>query len=180
MVVASHPLATETGLEILRAGGNAIDAAVAVGMTLAVTLPAAGNIGGGGFLLYRENNGGVYALDYRETAPGRATHDMYLDEDGEISEDIITGHLANGVPGSVAGMWEMHQRFGRLPWSQVLAPAIRFAEEGHLVDSARNASLDRAAERLSQPFDPTALCDGIPRPEHLVHGRSDSATRNTT
>ena len=149
MVVSVHPLATDVGVEVLRAGGNAIDAAVAVGFALAAVHPAAGNIGGGGFLVYRSADGEVRALDYREAAPGAATHDMFLDEEGNPTDKSIVGHLAAGVPGSVAGMWEMHQQLGRLSWSRLLDPAIRLAGE-HVVDSLRAALLGTAREALAR------------------------------
>src|SRR5262249_28716928 len=104
MVTTGHPLATEVGRKILEQGGNAIDAAVAVGFALEVVLPSAGNIGGGGFILCRDTAGTVCALDYRETAPGGATRNMYLDSAGNPTDASVTGHLAAGVPGSVAGM----------------------------------------------------------------------------
>ena len=103
MVVSGHPLASRAGAEILERGGNAIDAAVTVGFALAVVLPAAGNIGGGGFLVHRDAVGEVRALDYRESAPAGATHDMYLDEEGEPTQSSRIGHLAAGIPGSVVG-----------------------------------------------------------------------------
>src|SRR6266481_9483637 len=103
MVVTAHPLATQAGVDILKQGGNAIDAAVAVGFALAVVLPDAGNIGGGGFIVHRSAAGDVQAIDYREMAPGGASHDMYLDSAGNVSDKSLTGHLASGVPGSVAG-----------------------------------------------------------------------------
>ena len=103
---------TEIGLEVLRAGGNAVDASIAVSFVLAVTYPAAGNIGGGGFMLVRLNDGTTAALDYREKAPFAATHDMYLDADGSVTDRAIYGASAAGVPGSVMGLWESHRRFG--------------------------------------------------------------------
>src|SRR5438034_2744665 len=103
MVVSSHPLASEVGTDVLRRGGNAVDAAVAVGFALAVVHPVAGNIGGGGFMVIRMRDGRVRALDYRETAPRRASHDMYVDSAGNVTAASLTGHLSVGVPGSVAG-----------------------------------------------------------------------------
>src|SRR5213595_2212572 len=101
MVVSAHPLATQAGVEILKKGGNAIDAAVAVGFALEVVLPDAGNIGGGGFIVHRTAGGEVTALDYRETAPAAATHNMFLDAGGNPTDKSVVGHLAAGVPGSV-------------------------------------------------------------------------------
>jgi len=131
MVVSAHPLASAAGMEIIKQGGNAIDAAVAVGFALAVVYPDAGNIGGGGFIVHRSAAGDVQAIDYREMAPGGASHDMYLDSAGNLTEKSLTGHLASGVPGSVAGMYEAWKRHGSLPWATLLAPAIRLAQDGH-------------------------------------------------
>jgi len=150
MVVAVSPLAVQVGVDILRRGGNAVDAAVAVGFALAVVHPAAGNIGGGGFLVLRLAAGEVATLDYREAAPGRATRDMYLAPDGAILPTSTTGHLASGVPGSVAGLAEAHQRFGRLPWAEVLAPAVRLASGGFRLDTARARGIASDADRLAQ------------------------------
>jgi len=147
MVVSGHPLASAVGVAILRQGGNAIDAAVAVGFALAVVLPRAGNIGGGGFLLYRDAVGQVSALDYRETAPAGATRDMYVDAAGNVSAASVTGHLASGVPGSVAGLYEMWKTYGRLAWPALLAPAIRLAD-GHTIDSARSSDISGEVARL--------------------------------
>ena len=116
--------------EILLAGGNAVDAAVATGFALAVTYLDAGNIGGGGFMLIHME-GKPYFLDYRETAPGAAHRDMFLNEQGDVIENsTLIGARAAGVPGTVAGFWAVHQRFGKLPWEQVLQPAIKLAREG--------------------------------------------------
>lgn len=134
MVVSAHPLASAIGKEILLAGGNAIDAAVAVHFALAVVYPAAGNIGGGGFLVFREADGTCYTLDYREKAPAAATRNMYLDVAGEVdTEKSIYGHLAAGVPGSVDGMVTMYERFGTLSWEALLQPAILLAKNGFLL-----------------------------------------------
>ena len=149
MVVSGHGLASEAGAAILERGGNAIDAAVAVGFALAAVLPAAGNIGGGGFLVYRSNDGKVRALDYREKAPAAATRDMFVDADGKVAESAVIGHLAAGVPGSVAGLWEMHREHGTLPWGDLVAPAIELAR-GHEVDEVRSRSLESAAPRLNR------------------------------
>jgi gamma-glutamyltranspeptidase/glutathione hydrolase len=129
MVVASEPLAADAGLEILKAGGNAVDAAVVVGFAMAVTYPEAGNIGGGGFMLIRRASGETIAVDYREEAPAAATRDMYLDSDGNpIAESSTVGARAAGVPGTVAGLALAHQKYGKLPWKRLLQPAIRLAE----------------------------------------------------
>lgn len=148
VVVSGSKIASQVGLDILRAGGNAVDAAVAVGFALAVVHPEAGNIGGGGFLLYREAKGATYALDYREMAPSGASRDMYLDPDGDPTDLSVTGALAAAVPGSPAGLLEMHQRFGRLPFAQVIDPAIKLANEGYVVDQYRRESIGDDMSRL--------------------------------
>jgi gamma-glutamyltranspeptidase/glutathione hydrolase len=150
MVVSGSGIASEVGRAILQQGGNAVDAAVAVGFALAVVHPEAGNLGGGGFMVIRLTDGTVHALDYRETAPGRATRDMYLDEHGEPTDRSLTGHLAAGVPGAVAGLTEAQQRFGRLPLATVIEPAIRLAREGFLVDEYRSRSIAGDSARLAQ------------------------------
>ena len=125
--------AAEVSENVLRAGGNAVDAAVAAGFALAVTYPEAGNIGGGGFMLIRMDDEMSF-VDYRETAPLAAHRDMYLDEDGNVIEDeSLVGHKAVGVPGTVAGFWAAHQRYGTLPWQDLVMPAVRLAEEGFVV-----------------------------------------------
>src|SRR5947208_15238898 len=148
MVVSGHPLASQVGIEVLKQGGTAVDAAVAVGFALAVVLPEAGNIGGGGFIVYRDTTGRVRALDYREMAPGAATRAMSVDSTGHPTAQSLTGHLASGVPGSVAGMYEAWKSAGHLPWAKVLAPAIRLAHE-HTLDAARSRSIAEEAERLA-------------------------------
>jgi gamma-glutamyltranspeptidase/glutathione hydrolase len=128
MVVTTDPLASRVGLDVLRAGGNAVDAAVAVQFALAVVNPEAGNIGGGGFMVLRTADGGTEALDFREKAPAAASRDMYLDANGNVTDRSVVGHLAVGVPGSVAGMWAAHQRHGLLPWADLVEPAVELAE----------------------------------------------------
>lgn len=150
MVVSASPLATAVGVDVLRQGGNAVDAAVAVGFALAVVHPSAGNIGGGGFMVFRFADGATAALDYRETAPAGASRDMYVDSAGEISDAITTGHLAAGVPGSVAGMAAAHRRYGRLPWAAVISPAVRLAAEGFVLDGTRARGIAGNAERLAR------------------------------
>lgn len=119
--------------QIMRSGGNAVDAAVATAFTLAVTYPEAGNIGGGGFMTFWFD-GKPYFLDYRETAPGSAHRDMYLDEDKQVIDELsLIGHKASGVPGTVMGLWQAHQRFGKLPWADLVAPAIHYAQNGFTV-----------------------------------------------
>ncbi len=150
MVSSVHPVASEVGAIIMNRGGNAVDAAVAVGFALAVVHPSAGNIGGGGFMVIRFADGSVYTLDYRETAPSRATKDMYLDSLGKLTDESVTGHLAAGVPGAVAGLAEAQRRFGDLTLAQVMAPAIRIARDGIALDESRSRGLRYAARRLRQ------------------------------
>jgi len=144
MVASAHPEASQVGLNILQAGGNAVDAAVAVQFALAVVYPGAGNIGGGGFMVYRDQAGQTFTLDYREKAPGRASKDMYLDSAKNVIPNLsILGHLASGVPGSVDGMVQAHQRFGKLSWAQVLQPAIDLAEKGFALTERDATGLNR-------------------------------------
>jgi len=150
MVVSGSGIASDVGRDILRQGGSAVDAAVAVGFALAVVHPEAGNLGGGGFMVIRLRDGTVQTLDYRETAPAHATRDMYLDQRGEPTERSVTGHLAAGVPGSVAGLVEAHRRFGRLPLAAVVEPAIRLARDGFVVDEYRRRSISDDSARLVQ------------------------------
>src|SRR6266702_8854452 len=149
MVVSAHPLASQAGVDILKQGGNAIDAAVAVAFALEVVLPDAGNIGGGGFIVHRSAGGEVTALDYREAAPAAATHDMFRDSAGNPTDKSEIGHLASGVPGSVAGLYEAWKKYGSLPWAALIAPAIRLAQ-GHVIDSARTRDIASDRELLAQ------------------------------
>jgi gamma-glutamyltranspeptidase/glutathione hydrolase len=144
MVVSTHPAASEIGLAILKKGGNAIDAAVAVNFALAVCHPSAGNIGGGGFLVYRDKSGNVKALDYREKAPSAASRDMYLDPNGNIIPGkSMTGIFSVGVPGTVAGMQEMHDKLGYLPWAELVKPAVDLASNGLLLTEKEARGLNR-------------------------------------
>jgi gamma-glutamyltranspeptidase / glutathione hydrolase len=144
MVVSTHPAASEIGLAILKKGGNAIDAAVAVNFALAVCHPSAGNIGGGGFLVYRDKFGNVKALDYREKAPSAASRDMYLDANGNIIPGkSMTGIFSVGVPGTVAGMQEMHDKLGHLPWAELVRPAVDLASKGLLLTEKEARGLNR-------------------------------------
>ena len=144
MVVSTHPIASDVGLAILKKGGNAIDAAVAVNFALAVCHPSAGNIGGGGFLVYRDKSGNVKALDYREKAPSAANRDMYLDAEGKIIPGkSMTGIFSVGVPGTVAGMQEMHDKLGKLPWEALLLPAVDLARNGVLLTEREARGLNR-------------------------------------
>jgi gamma-glutamyltranspeptidase/glutathione hydrolase len=135
MVATDAPLATQVGAEVLRQGGNAVDAAVATAFALAVVWPGAGNLGGGGFMVTQMAGSPPAALDFREVAPQAAKRDMYIGPDGKPDDRSVTGDLAAGVPGSVAGLWEAHHRFGSRPWAELLAPAIRLADSGFVADS---------------------------------------------
>ncbi|WP_426607721.1 gamma-glutamyltransferase [Pantoea anthophila] len=137
MVASVDAMATQVGVEILRQGGNAVDAAVAVGFALAVTHPQAGNLGGGGFMLLRTASGRATAIDFREMAPGRASRDMFLDKQGNADSKLsLTSHLASGTPGTVAGLALAAHKYGTLPLSTLLAPAIRLARDGIPVNDA--------------------------------------------
>ncbi len=132
MVVSVHELASRAGVEVMKSGGNAVDAAVATGFALAVVHPVAGNIGGGGFMLIRMADGKTHFLDYREKAPAAATENMYLDAKGDVIPDLsLLGYKSAGVPGSVAGMVYAQRHFGKLPLAKVMAPAIKLAREGY-------------------------------------------------
>jgi len=132
MVASQNLYASKAGADVLAAGGNAVDAAIAVSFSLAVTLPRAGNLGGGGFMLIHDSaTGENTSIDYREMAPVGATHDMYLDKEGNVDRDrAMFSHLASGVPGTVAGLYQAHQQFGRLPWKRLLEAAIAQARYG--------------------------------------------------
>ncbi len=134
MVASAHEEASKAGIEIMKMGGNAVDAAIATHFALSVVFPFAGNLGGGGFAVIRDKNGKVYTLDFREKAPLKAHKDMYLDKEGNVINGLsLKGHLASGVPGSVDGMVEMHKKLGKLAWEKLLEPAIHLAEEGVLL-----------------------------------------------
>ncbi len=148
MVVAQEPIAADVGRDVLKRGGNAVDAAVAVGFALAVTHPVAGNIGGGGFMLIRLADGTTNFLDFRECAPGKASRDMYIGADGNPTRDSIYGWKSAGVPGSVAGFEFVHKKYGSKPWQQLLAPAVKLAGDGFEVSEPFAASLAKSHEAL--------------------------------
>ncbi len=151
MVVAARKEAAEIGVEILKKGGNAFDAMVATELALAVAYPYAGNLGGGGFMVYRLHTGETGALDYREKAPLAASRDMYLDKDGNvIPEKSTTGALASGVPGTIAGIFAIHQKFGTLPLKTLLEPAIALAEKGVVVTPKQEERLNRYREVITR------------------------------
>lgn len=147
-VASQERLATEVGLAVLKRGGNAIDAAIAVGFALAVTHPPAGNVGGGGFMVVRLADGTATALDYRETAPSGATRDMYLDAKGNPTKDSVSGPRAAGIPGTVAGLLLAHRRFGSLPWRDLVFPAVELARAGHILDAFETKNLEDAREAI--------------------------------
>ncbi len=145
MVVCAHPEAARVGVEILRKGGNAVDAAIAVQFALAVVYPEAGNIAGGGFMVVRLKSGEINSLDFREKAPLRASRDMYLDKDGNVVPNASTeGVRASGVPGSVDGMIRAHAKYGSLPWKDLLQPAIDLASHGFPVTARQARDLNVA------------------------------------
>ena len=159
MVVSASPLASKVGLSILKKGGNAVDAAVAVQFALAVVYPNAGNLGGGGFMVYRAASGQTNSLDFREKAGALSSRDMYLDSVGNaITDKSLYGPLASGVPGSVAGMVEAHQKYGKLKWADLIEPAVALARKGFKVSARQARELNSLKETFTK-FNPqgTAL-----------------------
>ena len=157
MVTTQHFIATRVGEKILSKGGNAYDAAIAVGFTLAVVLPRAGNIGGGGFMVMHDSvSNQNYSIDYREMAPDKSFTKMYLQEDGSFNKEKLStfGYLASGVPGTVAGFWEVHQKFGSLDWELLLEDAIFYAENGFKITPYMGDMLIKYKEKLSY-YEPT-------------------------
>lgn len=151
MVVSAHPLASQVGLEILKNGGNAIDAAIGVHFALAVVYPGAGNIGGGGFLVYRDKHGKYFTLDYREKAPLKAERDMYLDDSLNVDNlKSRLGHLAAGVPGSVDGMATLYERFASMPWEELIQPSVELANYGFVLTEKEASKLSNAQERFAE------------------------------
>ena len=165
-VAGPHPLATRVANDVLRRGGNAIDAAVAMQFAMAVVYPRAGNIGGGGFLVYRAADGSTAALDYRETAPAAAGRDMYLDSVGNVRPGLSTrGHLAVGVPGTVAGIAAMHDSLGSLPWAELVQPAIDYARKGYRlsqseIDRIKRYHADFLEFNEGTPFSDSSMVAG--------------------
>ena len=150
IVASNSALASAAGDEMMRAGGNAVDAAVATGFALAVTFPFAGNLGGGGYMVIRMADGRAAAVDYREIAPLAASRDMYLGPDGKLTDESVVGYRASGVPGAVAGMSAALAKYGTKPLRDVLQPAIRLADEGFIVDSVLFTSLDRNRDYIER------------------------------
>ena len=163
MVASDAPLGSAAGVEILKKGGNAVDAAVAVGFAIAVAYPEAGNIGGGGYMVIHMADGRNAALDYREVAPLAATRNMYVDENGKLTDRSVVGPLASGVPGAVAGLTEALAKYGTMSLADVMAPAIRYAELGIVVDSAFALGI-RGSQKLIAEFGGGAvfLPNGVP------------------
>ena len=150
MIASNEQRASDAGNEVIRAGGNAVDAAVAVGFALAVTYPVAGNLGGGGFMVIRMSDGRVASIDYREVAPLAAHRDMYLDSLGNPTNASVVGYRASGIPGAVAGMAEALSKYGTMSLARVMEPAIRLARDGFIVDSALHRSLQSSKNYLSR------------------------------
>ena len=149
-VVSAHPLASKVGLGILKKGGNAIDAAIATQLALAVVYPNAGNLGGGGFFVARLANGKLVSIDYREKAPGAAHRDMYLDPHGQaMTQKSLEGHLASGVPGSVAGIFESY-KYAKLPFEQLIQPAIDLAKGGFAINDNDASAFNRLQDELKR------------------------------
>ena len=151
MVVTQHYLATDVGVKILEDGGNAYDASIAVAFALAVVLPRAGNIGGGGFMvMYDKEANENFSIDYREMAPKLASKDMFLNDDGSVNKKRAReGILSIGVPGTVYGMWEVHKKFGSISWKKLIEPAIQLAEEGFIMSPFMVDALNRRYKKLS-------------------------------
>jgi len=150
MVVSASKISSQTGIHILKQGGNAVDAAIATAFSLAVTHPTAGNIGGGGFMVFMNSNGETTTIDFREKAPLASSKTMFLDENGNIKNNSNhKGLLATGVPGTVAGLFLAHQKYGKLPWSKLVQPAINLAEQGFIF----NWNLYRAGQRFKKASD---------------------------
>lgn len=163
VIVSASTYASDVGAEILRKGGNAVDAAVATAFALAVTYPSAGNIGGGGFMIVRRPNGETITIDYREEAPGAATQTMYLNKAGEIDRSLTAaGYLAPGVPGTVRGLETAHKKFGKLPWKTVVMPAVRLAEEGFVISDSLARALNREVSGSMSKFPASVSAYGKP------------------
>jgi len=170
IVVAANPPATAVGRDVLLSGGNAIDAAVAVGFALAVTLPGAGNVAGGGFMVIRFPDGRATTVDFREVAPQAATTDMFDDSSGAYSPTLhLRSYRAVGVPGTVAGLALAHRKYGRLPWARLVDPGVQLAEDGF-------AAPTYFAQR--RPCTPSAFAYGCGRPTR--RGGSSACPRRTT
>ena len=162
MVVSARNEASKIGVEIMKQGGNAFDAMIATDLALLVSYPSAGNIGGGGFMVYRQNNVAIGALDYREKAPSAATKNMYLDAQGTVNSDKSQiGALAVGVPGTIAGLFEVYEKFGTLPFEKLIAPAIELAEKGVVVTEKQAQNLNKHTDNFKVANRRTILLDKV-------------------
>ena len=149
-VASAHPLASMIGAEILKQGGNAIDATIATQLALAVVYPGAGNIGGGGFMVARLKDGKTFTLDYRETAPAKASRDMYLDSKGDVQSELSQyGHLASGVPGTISGLFA-GMKYAKLPFKTLIQPAIDLAENGFTLTKAEAVKYNGARDAFKK------------------------------
>ncbi len=163
LVVSTSSIASDAGASVLHQGGNAVDAAVATAFALAVTYPAAGNIGGGGFMIVHRPNGETAAIDYREKAPLKSTLTMYLDQKGEIDRSLTArGYLAPGVPGTVRGLAMAHKKFGKLPWKDVVMPSVKLAEEGFILSQSLARELNGQISGSMAKFPASVLAYGKP------------------
>ena len=163
MVITTSAPASDVGAAVLRKGGNAVDAAVATAFALAVTHPSAGNIGGGGFMVIRPAKGTPITIDYRERAPLKSTQTMYLDSTGKIARQLTaTGYLAPGVPGTVRGLAAAHKRFGKLPWKDLVMPAVDLAEKGFVLSDALARSLNREVSGAMSRYPASVAAYGKP------------------
>ena len=160
MVVSARDEASKIGISIMKQGGNAFDAMIATDLALLVSYPVAGNIGGGGFMVFRMNDGTIGSLDFREKAPLAATKNMYLDADGNVNSDLSKiGPLAVGIPGTIAGLFEVHQKFGSLPFEKLIEPAIQLALNGVLVTEKQAKQLNRFKSKFREANKRTILLD---------------------
>ncbi len=160
MVVCARPEASAIGIDIMKQGGNAFDAMIATDLALTVAYPFAGNIGGGGFMVYRTKDGKTGALDYREKAPMAASKNMYLDKDGNVIKGKSTlGAMAIGIPGTVAGLFEVHEKFGSLPFEKLIQPAINLARKGVVVTKKQAERLNKYKKYFTEANDHTILLD---------------------
>ncbi len=172
-VVSAEGHASRVGLQVLKSGGNAVDAAVAVGFALAVTHPSAGNLGGGGFMLIRMADGTATAIDYRETASSRASPDMYLDKKGEPTRESLVGPRAAGIPGTVAGLALAHERFGTRTWAELVRPAVALARRGHAIDAQHAEELASGARAMARAgFEDSAKHYLGPSGRHIEAGET--------
>lgn len=179
MVITAHPLATAAALQVLQEGGNAFDAAVTAEFALAVVLPIAGNIGGGGFALLHTEEGELFSLDYREQAPASLDAQLYVDKNGQpIDKKSTEGAMAAGIPGTVAGMYAMHQRFGKLPWQHLVQPAIELAQGGWPLTLKEAEKLNENRESLHRLNNSNCyLCGSqAARPGHRLQNQALAQT----